>query len=969
MHLISATIRDYRIHHELTVDFERRLTLIAAPNETGKSTLVEALHRVLFLRHRTGGAVLESMRSRHGGHPQVDLRFAADGHTWLLSKLFRGPTSTCRLQCDNPVTTWDGDAAEDRLAELMGCFAGRTEKELQQRWDHLWSRQGAADLDPLAGAGQADLSRALAGQGGGVVLGADEQRLIAALRKQVDTIFTERGGWRVDSAAGTLERDQGEAERRLQQLRQEVENHRSRINELGQKRSTVLRCAGELATRQPRLIAQKAEVEAVASLTTQWQEAVRQRDAADQAAAALEAASLQLEADRTRLATAQLEVAEMLARRNTAETALSAARFALEAADADGERASKEQSRAEANHAAAAARAQLQDLARQSSVLEQQRERRHSLLEEHRLAGVKLDAIPTITSQALTRLRALEMAAIQGRAALDAVGTVVRVTSGPWPVILNGESLAPGSERRLTVTCTLAVAETRLEIVPGGGADLTSRREACAKADTDLAQSLERVGARSYEEASARLEQRRVAEATVKSAADRLGEIKDPAEDLQKLLAEQYTLAARLEALNQEADPGDASVDDLHAVVLRSRAATVQAVRLITQLRQSTAKHEQTVQESIAAMTTADLTRAELAGRVLQAEKSLGDTVQLAARRAGLALQCTALRSSVEVLAAQLNGREADILRRKCELEQRSLEALQTEHARADAEARQLSRDLGSLDRDLDGELEEAEARRERLGRSLADARRDALGTRLLLTRLDEAATALRERQEAPFLLAAGRYLLSFFGADSRLGLSGGGGERRIDQVDRTASGFDTFPFASLSQGAREQVASAIRLAMAEIIAGSRADHSLPVVLDESFSSTDPYRLENLGTMLAEACDRGLQVILLTCDDRLTHLGEQRVIRLHRAARSSQSKALTSETDRFDEADGDVVAAGAAVAETNHSNGSLSADVDALFAAIPAGEGASTRTLRQSLCWEKDRFHQAQAHLISSGSH
>ena len=62
MRLLSVTLRNYRMHRELTVSFDGSLTVIGGPNEAGKSTIIEAVHRALFLRSRVSGEVLESMR-------------------------------------------------------------------------------------------------------------------------------------------------------------------------------------------------------------------------------------------------------------------------------------------------------------------------------------------------------------------------------------------------------------------------------------------------------------------------------------------------------------------------------------------------------------------------------------------------------------------------------------------------------------------------------------------------------------------------------------------------------------------------------------------------------------------------------------------------------------------------------------------------------------------------------------------
>ena len=89
MRLISVTVNNYRIHKEQTVAFHAARTVIGGPNESGKSTIIEAVHRALFLRSRTTGSVLESMQSEfHPGHPAVTLVFESGGETCTITKQF-----------------------------------------------------------------------------------------------------------------------------------------------------------------------------------------------------------------------------------------------------------------------------------------------------------------------------------------------------------------------------------------------------------------------------------------------------------------------------------------------------------------------------------------------------------------------------------------------------------------------------------------------------------------------------------------------------------------------------------------------------------------------------------------------------------------------------------------------------------------------------------------------------------------
>ena len=71
--------------------------------------------------------------------------------------------------------------------------------------------------------------------------------------------------------------------------------------------------------------------------------------------------------------------------------------------------------------------------------------------------------------------------------------------------------------------------------------------------------------------------------------------------------------------------------------------------------------------------------------------------------------------------------------------------------------------------------------------------------------------------------------------------------------------------FGALSGGTKEQVAAAVRLAMAEVLAENYGG-CLPLVFDDAFAYSDPERVQTLQRMLYLAADRGLQIIVLTCN-------------------------------------------------------------------------------------------------------
>jgi hypothetical protein len=134
-----------------------------------------------------------------------------------------------------------------------------------------------------------------------------------------------------------------------------------------------------------------------------------------------------------------------------------------------------------------------------------------------------------------------------------------------------------------------------------------------------------------------------------------------------------------------------------------------------------------------------------------------------------------------------------------------------------------------------------------------------------LLTRLfQEEQQQLIDRYTQPLADKITGYLQCLFGPDTRAQVAWNNNALTGIQLVRGQQSA-ALDFATLSSGAREQVAAAVRLAVAEVLA---ADHggSLPVVFDDAFAYADPSRVKTLQRMLDLAATRGLQVILLSCN-------------------------------------------------------------------------------------------------------
>ena len=124
-----------------------------------------------------------------------------------------------------------------------------------------------------------------------------------------------------------------------------------------------------------------------------------------------------------------------------------------------------------------------------------------------------------------------------------------------------------------------------------------------------------------------------------------------------------------------------------------------------------------------------------------------------------------------------------------------------------------------------------------------------------------------------------GVYLASMFEHGARLEIKKqGDGFSEATLVRPNSKDPYPTPFESLSGGAREQVATAIRLATAEILAENYGG-TLPVVFDDAFAFTDRLRVQQVIQMLDLGANRGLQIILLSCThEDYANLGAQEYV-------------------------------------------------------------------------------------------
>jgi DNA repair exonuclease SbcCD ATPase subunit len=482
--------------------------------------------------------------------------------------------------------------------------------------------------------------------------------------------------------------------------------------------------------------------------------------------------------------------------------------------------------------------------------------------------------LPPVKGEDVEKLVALERAADAAAAELRAIATRVEVIAADAPVRLGETSLVAGGAETITAEAEIVVGgTTRLRVVPGGGRSLAECTRKSEVAATALAERLSTLGVASTDQArrdAARLaglaNDLRAEESTVKGLGD---------EQALRELATLDGAIAELDArLARQGAEGFARAEGLESALVARRAADDEVHRLATALGGATTEFD-------VAKTLADGAVAEHA-RIAESIRSAQDSLaglrtrrqaiveKVGEERAGeLASRAAALKEADDRLAVSQRQRaalEPETIERDQKRYQKSLEERQDEMRQAEMR-RQLALAMfhASGTSDPSEDRARAMAREAQAVATHARLERDGQAARLLLDLFREGKQAVEDRFIEPLKARVGDYLQSLFGPGAEVSIDFEGGEISAVSLVRPADGAVPFGFDTLSGGTREQVGAALRLAMAEILAEDH-DGCLPVVFDDAFVNADPERLCGLQRVLDLGAQRGLQVVVLTCD-------------------------------------------------------------------------------------------------------
>ena len=843
------------------------INVLSEPNESGKSTLFDAIQALFFKPHGSGDKEVKALRPHAGGGPQVTVEVeTAEGVFAITKRWLTKPVAT--VHHDGRLL-FQADAAEDWIQRTLGQDAAGPS-------GLVWVRQGMTALDQGS---TKELKAALSARRDLMGLVGDEVQAMTGGRRMDEALArceaelavfatgTGRvrtgGPWKTaQDAVAALTATHDELARITAELHDDLTRRnrvRRQLAELTGAESTVERQA-RLAEAQAAHDTAQRHAERTEALARQVEMA---RLTADGARSRLEALRAALDeggearrlADAAKLNAAQARAAHDAAARSEAKarTAQADAGAALDRADTD---------RRRADRAAAARTGADKRTALEMRIAEAQAARARMEAAHARILGPDDATLREIEG------RAADLTA--ARAAHFARATQVVVTYGDSAtgrVRLNGTALDSAAPLPLT-------SDTRLELDGIGTMEIRPAArdgaDPIAAATAALRNALEPHGLDSVEAARAVNTERRDAERARGEAQAVLNSIAPFG-----LEALQIELAA-LPRLDEGEDAPD----------LVSAMAAFDAAREVEKsARDTLAVTTERAARARTEMTRADTLLAQLNDRLARADTAVAaalrgvDAPEGDADAAAEALQISAQQAATALAKAQAD--HADTLRHAPDLSlaEAALARARSIETQARDQIDHLRPELARLDERIrrasgDAVEERLAETRETLATTEADLARIEHEVRVL-TRLKEALTHARsEARERYFDPVARelRPLLNLLWPEAELTWA----EDSLLPSDLIRDG-QTETLDILSGGTQEQIALLVRLAFARMLAA--AGRPAPVILDDALVFTDDDRIERMFNALhRQAAD--LQIIVLTCRQRAFRDLGGRILRL-----------------------------------------------------------------------------------------
>lgn len=860
MKLQRLRIENFKLFRApLEIDgFTDGLNLFTAPNESGKSTIAEAIRAAFFERHRS--SAVEHLRpwGESSATPTVELDFELDGKPCRLTKAFLGK-KRCELVIDGKAM--DGAVAEDHLAALLGFrFPGKGASTPEHMGipGLLWIRQGTShDISNAVGFASDHLRNAL-GESLGELASSHGDAVLKAVETERNELLTPAGGAPRGAFADALKlRTELEAE--LARLHADIEAYRAGVDRLSGLRrehrrddaarpwvalreqlSVALQRLNDGKGLAERKAAQDAALKPIVAQVGSWR---TQLQAMEREEAAVGQREKNLQAVKEGLEKAMGELKAWELRHMAAAQADAGARHTLRLARQAATRIAQEKA--------------VDSAAEQLAALAQSLDKAKG--EQEKVTRLQADAHAlAVPDGELKRLHRSADLLRTAQARLDAVSTALAFELQPGARVRVGRVDVTGSARQTVIARTEIDIEGvgRITVLPGG-TDLDSLGVERDRARDELAAQLQALRADSvaaFEERvrlhALRKSEANAAEAVLSALAPKgLGELAADVASREARLAEAKEVLEAMPAAPETPVPSAGQAESEEGAARTALEAASSALNEAKVQAGHAREQVKAAEDELAAVRTtlADPMRA---GRKREAGEALTDALA----------QQSAIEQKASELALQLQTVNLPVLAQDVERLERSVRQAEAAHSARANEITRLEVELetkGALGQEEIASEKQREL--EHATRRCTELDRHAKALDHLLKLLREKRSALARRLRAPLQKHLDHYLQILFpGAQVEVGddLSPG----RITR--QGMRGAQSGAFEELSVGAREQMGVVARLAYADLL--KEAHKPTLLILDDALVHTDEERLGQMKRVLYDAATRH-QILILSC--------------------------------------------------------------------------------------------------------
>jgi DNA repair exonuclease SbcCD ATPase subunit len=871
MRLLEINLKNYRVHRDTTVRFSPSIHVVGGRNEVGKSTIAEAIHRVLFLKADGTTEYHKKMKSNFGGDPEIRLRFEQDGKTYVLFKRFLKNQVT-KFGVEGKAELSDAQA-DTELSAVIHAPTGLGKSGLTTQWAHLWAWQEQSMDNPFVDDRypHQDLIVQVQKLGGGAAMQSKKDQAVAKiLTSRRDDLFTTRG-LKADSpaakASGQVAKHEAEATAArnvLEEIQASLEQIRTSEENIASEKSSQLSLQAELEKHAAQLV----EIEKLEKVLAGISQRIL---SADSNLLSLKESQAKIDQQLAKIDITKQEVAK--ARKDLAPLALVSAE-----AKAD----------AEACRLASVAAYGERDALQKSATLVQQAIDRIELLERQAAAKAELGkaessdilieklqkdlaAIPEITRKDITALAKLGDIASNAQAALEAMGVSVTVQKAGRKVHLDGAEIPEGQSKVVTDASVIKIGDdVTLSLSPKNG-DIASQRKTLEQARQKFAEALNKFGIDSLSAAETNLSTRDELQGKIDRAETSRGS--SSAAELRKTLSDLEN-----EIIQQDAkypDSKQASLADKDAMSAEKKrlsplvrdavanAVTKGALRDAADKKSSKAIAGESELSSHVQKLVAELN--DLENQLSGMLTNTGSLDRLKAAIIHAESECKALGEELATSQAEISKLTPDLVRAAIKMKQTSMEK---SNGRINEAEKVSNTHRGVVKGRTSGDpkltLATAVAKLESAKADYAREIALAEALKLLADMFESTQAELNKAFTGPLVSKIDEYAKILFGHEASIEMVDNNGTFTEPVLIRPQRGLNsTTSFDKLSGGAKEQFSAAIRLAMAEVLSQPHGGQ-LPVIFDDTFSYTDSENLNKVHLMLNHAAGKGLQVILFT---------------------------------------------------------------------------------------------------------